>query len=143
MADTSLTLPTTEIPGMPEALERMKPENWPGEPGVMKSVLNELAGQIQRVVLPTQEVLRNSKAVIQSPIALATAVPLVQNLRINRAMEELSSIPEGKTLVEAAVGTKVSLDSDPRRSGGSNCFFTRYTGGKVRMDSNGISVNGY
>lgn len=133
-----------EIPGMKEALARMQPNAFTEKSSFFQIAKDVLAAQFGNIVFPTLEAMSKAPIVVKEPIALLTAIPYVQNLRMNRALEEISSIPEGKKLVDSVLdGTKLALNCDPRYSGGSNCFFTSYTDGKFRQSTNLIMADGY
>ncbi len=133
-----------EIPGMKEALARMQPNAFQDKSSFFQIAKEALAKQFGAVVFPTIEVLKKTPIVVKEPLALLTAVPYVQNMRLNRALGEIASIPEGKKLVDSVLdGTKVALNCDPRYTGGANCFFTSYTNGNYRQSSNLIRVDGY
>lgn len=64
--------------------------------------------------------LENVRIAAANPSVLVTAIPFVENLRVNRALDTLSSIPEGKALVDQARAASVSigLDANPYARGG-------------------------
>lgn len=133
-----------EIPGMKEALARMQPNAFKDTSSFFQIARDTLAEQFGAVVFPTIEVMKKTPIVVKEPLALLTAVPYVQNLRLNRALGEIASIPEGKKLVDSVLdGTKVELNCDPRYTGGANCFFTSYTDGNYKQSSNLIRADGY
>lgn len=135
---------TSDIPGMKEALARMQPAAFKDTSSFFQIAKDVLAQQFGAVVFPTIEVMKKTPIVVKEPLALLTAVPYVQNLRLNRALGEIASIPEGKKLVDSVLdGTKVELNCDPRFSGGVNCFFTSYTNGNYKQSSNFIAADGY
>lgn len=63
--------------------------------------------------------LSQATVTLDNPSALMTAVPLVANLRINRALDTIASIPEGKGLVEvlSLSGVPVKMDNHFLREG--------------------------
>lgn len=129
---------------MKEALARMQPNAFQDKSSFFQVAKEVLAEQFGSIVFPTLEAMKKAPIVVKEPLALLTAIPYVENLRTNRALGEISSIPEGKKLVDSVMdGTKVGLNCDPRFSGGANCFFTSYTDGKFRQSSNFITADGY
>ncbi len=129
---------------MKEALARMQPSSFTGESSFFQVAKQVLAEQFANIVFPTLEAMAKMPIVVKEPIALLTAIPYVENLRTNRALGEISSIPEGKKLVDSVLdGTQVGLNSDPRFTGGANCFMTSYTNGNFKQSPNFITADGY
>lgn len=135
-----------EIPGMKEARERMDQKFWKDREEkrtLMQEVADELAQNIKMGVLPTLQGLTKIVVTIENPLTLVTAIPLVQSLRINRALAEIATVPEGKTLIDALGDTKIRLDPDPRYNGGRNTFFPSYRDGEMKLKTFEITAQGY
>ena len=78
---------------MKEALARMQPAAFKDTSSFFQIAKDVLAQQFGAVVFPTIEVMKKTPIVVKEPLALLTAVPYVQNLRLNRALGEIASIP--------------------------------------------------
>lgn len=141
-----------DLPGMKAALETLKPEYWEAkqkaEPPKSKfmglpvvDALKGLARKINEMTFPVDVVLNIA---LNNPAALASALPFVRNLRLNRALGELATIPEGQDLIDTIKpGLKVELNGDPRFTGGVNKAMPDFENGMVRMTPLGIEVEAY
>ncbi len=102
------------VPGMQEALKTFEqPKPGPRPLGQLKDAILTIDGHLN--------VLAHAAATtIFNPAVLVTALPLVQNMRLNNALEELSTIPEGRELVDLIKknGTELKLDPSPLYMGG-------------------------
>ncbi|MDI1226523.1 MAG: hypothetical protein PSY14_02415 [bacterium] len=133
-----------EVPGLKEALARMKAPVDPPQSSFFQMAKEVIFGELAPVIFPTLEAMAKMPIVVKEPLALLTAIPYVNNMRMNRALGEISSIPEGKALVDATCNaTRVELNCDPRFTGGANCFSNSYTDGKFQQRSNFITADGY
>ncbi|MCC7035693.1 MAG: hypothetical protein IT560_00125, partial [Alphaproteobacteria bacterium] len=131
---------TPAIPGMKEALDRMKPEFWEGNSAFTRPKRTDFE---KRVVFPTIEALSKLPVLLAQPELLATALPFVQNLRLKRALSDIASIPEGAALVEAAAGIpKIHLDPNPAVSGGQFCSKRQINGTDLTAVAEKINIAG-
>lgn len=137
---------------MQEALETLKPEYWQAKEGPPKSrfmqmtveTMKELKRRVDGMVFPATVVLEKALNGIDHPVILASALPFVREMRLERALGELSSIPEGQDLVESMPkGVKMELTGDPRMSGGRNNQANCVSEGELKVLSRGIEVDAY
>lgn len=131
---------TPAVPGMKEALDRMKPEFWHG----LSSFARPKPTDFQKnVVFPTKVALAKIDLLLDRPDLLATALPFVQNIRLKRALSDIASIPEGAALVEAAAGVpKIHLDPNPTVSGGQFCTKRSVNGTDLTVIAQEINIAG-
>ncbi|MDF3024791.1 MAG: hypothetical protein K0R10_2152 [Alphaproteobacteria bacterium] len=135
-----------EIPGMKEARARMDSKYWDAREGnltLTQEVMRELAEDFKNRLMPTVQALEKVAITFENPLVLATALPLVQNMRINRALADIASVPEGQTMIDDLGETKVKIQPDPRFSGGSNIFFPSYKNGEMTVKNFEIHAQGY
>ncbi len=113
LIDTSLGT----SPGLAEALKQLDPGKYPAPQPLspMQMVKNYfgIAKSMANIALSQLDVTADN------PSALATAVPLVQKLRIDRALNTIASVPEGKILVDVLKdsGIPVKMDHNFMRTG--------------------------
>jgi hypothetical protein len=140
--DQTQTAPAVqaEVPGMKEALDRMKPAFWHG----LSSFARPKPTDFQKnVVFPVKVALSKIDLLLDRPDLLATALPFVQNLRLKRALSDIASIPEGAALVEAGVGVpKIHLDPNPTVSGGQFCTKRSINGVDLTVVAQAINISG-
>ncbi len=134
------TIDSSDVPGMKEALERMSPEFWKGKSHFAR---REPSHFEKTVLFPTLTAIRNLTCAIETPSVLVTALPLVQNMRLKRALADIGSVPEGKELVAAATHVpEINLNPDPRCSGGYISTTLDINGADIRQISREISLAG-
>lgn len=120
LIDTSLGA----SPGLAEALKQLDPGKYPSAqpPTPLQMVKNyfAIAKSVANIALSQLDVTADN------PSALATAVPLVQKLRIDRALNTIASVPEGKMLVDVLKdsGIPVKMDQNFLRIGAHLGTFT-------------------
>lgn len=144
------------VSGMREALETLKPEHWAGKeeskpgplsqfvqfPGVDK--VDELLRSLKKYTEPAKIVHDKIVMGVESPSILVSALPFVRGIRLNNAIEELSTIPEGQDLVDVMRdGLKLELHKDPRFTGGANSRMVCVEDGKPRIIPLGIEIDAY
>lgn len=105
-------------PGLAEGLAKLEDiKNFPDftKPSPLQMVKNYF-GQAKNIA---EVALSQAGVTLDNPSALVTAIPLVANLRINRALETIASIPEGKMLVDVLkeTGIPVKMDNNFLRQG--------------------------
>ncbi|HYD19718.1 MAG TPA: DUF6782 family putative metallopeptidase [Patescibacteria group bacterium] len=129
-----------EIPGMKEALARMDPDYWKDKSHFAK---REPSVFEKKIIFPTIAAIRNMTCALETPSVLVTALPLVQNLRLKRALADIGSVPEGQELVAAAANVpKINLNPDPRVSGGYIATSTDINGTDIKQLSLEINIAG-
>ncbi|MEZ0226168.1 MAG: GNAT family N-acetyltransferase [Alphaproteobacteria bacterium] len=93
-----------------------------------------------------RSVPENFRIAMDTPSALVTALPYVQQRRIDRALETLASLPEGKELVEAAKKNNIrfQLTPDPLARGGGLSSWNGVRNGEMTVAlSDTIRLQGY
>jgi hypothetical protein len=88
----------------------------------------------------------NLKIAMDTPSALVTAFPYVQERRIDRALETLSSLPEGQELVDTATKNNIrfKLMADPLARGGGLSSWNSAKDGRMTVRlSDTIRLQGY
>lgn len=109
------------------------------------SILDDIKSFLQREKYGLILDLENITITAQNPSVLVTAIPLVEKMRVNRALEDISSIPEGKALVDQsrANGIPIELNTHPYARGGAHIRHSRILHGEMVDISQGIKVQGY
>jgi hypothetical protein len=82
-----------------EGLQQLAPENYP-EKNLVQRVKDYLVWDAKATLHNAKIRLQQTEITMENPLALASAVPLVERLRINRALETIAKVPEGKVLVD-------------------------------------------
>ncbi|MDE1152633.1 MAG: hypothetical protein PW788_08865 [Micavibrio sp.] len=117
-----VTSSTPDAPGMKAAIDTLQPGYFK-PPSKVKMLMAELMDSVIREIpfnIPLVKLALNNLTVVPTtPEALVTALPFVQNLRINRAFGDISSIPEGRDLVNMvqSTGAQITIAPDLTRSG--------------------------
>lgn len=96
--------------GLADALARLEGQHA-AQPGVIENIRNYFRGQ--RALLSA--IGRQIEVTLENPLALVSAAPMVERLRIDRALTTLSSVPEGKILVDTfhASGIPIKINNHP------------------------------
>lgn len=110
-----------------------------------QSILDDIKDFLQRQKYFLTLNLENITITAQNPSVLVSALPLVEKMRINRALEDISSIPEGKALVDQARanGIPIELDTRPYARGGVHSGENSILNGQMIRTSKGIGLQGY
>lgn len=82
-----------------EGLKQLAPENYP-EKNLAQRVKDYLVWDAKATLHNAKIRLQQTEITMENPLALASAVPLVERLRINRALDTIAKVPEGKVLVD-------------------------------------------
>ena len=118
----------------------LKPEPTPGTQAFDQFVRNYAKTREHLKRLP-----ENIKIALDTPSALVTALPAVQKMRVDRALDALGSVPEGAALVEAAKSSNVpiKLVPDPIMRGGALSSMNGAKDTKVTATVNELKLQGY
>lgn len=108
-------------PRLAEAVQEISPEyymNMPA-PNALQKVIGYFKQGAKRVVNDVDLSLSQVAITLENPSALVTAIPLVEKLRIDRALRTIASVPEGKVLVDnlRESGIPVSMRNAPIYNG--------------------------
>lgn len=88
--------------GLAEALEAISPQHYQNKPvNPLQMVINYFTGQVENAMRQSLMAADQALIIVENPSSLVTAMPLVAELRMNRALKTIGSIPEGKVLVDA------------------------------------------
>ncbi|MDY0008957.1 MAG: hypothetical protein RBS08_04555 [Bdellovibrionales bacterium] len=91
-----------QSPRLAEAVQEISPEyymNMP-EPHALQKVVDYFKRGVKRAVNEVDLSLNQVTITLENPSSLVTAIPLVEKLRIDRALKTIESVPEGKVLVD-------------------------------------------
>lgn len=98
--------------GLAEALESISVEaaKPPPAPNPLQRVINYFKSKASTYTAIADIALNQVAITAESPLSLATAIPFVAGLRLNRAMETLEKVPEGKALVDTLRQSGIQAD---------------------------------
>ncbi|MDP2205671.1 MAG: hypothetical protein Q8K65_05135 [Alphaproteobacteria bacterium] len=118
-----------------EGLQQLAPENYP-EKNLVQRVKDYLVWDAKATLHNAKIRLQQTEITMENPLALASAVPLVERLRINRALETISKVPEGKVLVDLLKqsGVPVKMEKQFGSVGASFSSRKRSQDGKLNID---------
>jgi len=142
-----VTSSTPEVTGMSAAIETLQPNHFK-PPSLAREVLNEVIGAFIndfKIPLIIQTAV-NLKVLPTAPQALVTALPFVQKIRLQRAYNDISSVPEGKQLVNLMQTTNADIRLMPSPTQGGGVHITslpKVEDGNMLSDPLGINVAGF
>jgi len=127
-----------------EALQQLTPENYP-EKNIVQMVKDYLVQDVKDTLDNAKIRLHQAEVMMQNPLTLASALPLVEKMRINRALDTLSKVPEGKVLVDLLKdsGIPVQMEKKFGQTGAALTTMTGVGGGKLKMEPRGVILPAY
>lgn len=126
-----------------EALEQLDHTKYP--PYKPPSPLQLVRDYFKTATREVDNVVSQVTVTAENLSALATAVPLVAKLRIDRALKTIASVPEGKLLVDKLKdsGLPIVMENDFRYNGAALRSWVSSSSGKVKNEAYEIAVPGY